>query len=141
MTKSKALSILSDAIQIYGDSSTPDVRKEADEALDFIAREKPEEHNGWSNYATWRVNLECLDGIQWSPDEMTFEDIASLKEYLKDTVETIVFGDEGGDTTSLAFGYAHAFIEDVNYHEIATHVAEAYPSLITGTNTQEGEKI
>ena len=22
------------------------------------------EHNGWTNYATWRVNLEIIDGIE-----------------------------------------------------------------------------
>ena len=23
-------------------------------------------YNGWSNYATWRVNLEIFDGGEWS---------------------------------------------------------------------------
>ena len=22
-------------------------------------------HNGWTNYATWRVNLEIIDGYDW----------------------------------------------------------------------------
>ena len=24
-----------------------------------------ERHNGWTNYATWRVNLEIIDGYDW----------------------------------------------------------------------------
>ena len=23
-----------------------------------------EKHNGWTNYATWRINLEIIDGIE-----------------------------------------------------------------------------
>ena len=98
------------------------------------------EYNGWSNYATWRVNLEIVDGIHWSPDETTFKSIYDLSVYIKDTVETAIDGD-GQDTTALVLGYAHAFIEDVNYMEIAQSVAEAYPELITGVNTQDGEPL
>ena len=24
-----------------------------------------EKHNGWTNYATWRINLEVIDGIEF----------------------------------------------------------------------------
>ena len=67
-------------------------------------------HNGWTNYATWRVNLEMFDGSeqenQWTAD--------SAKQF----VEDIIY-----DTTTegVARDYALAFISDVNWHEIAQH--------------------
>ena len=41
------------------------------------------EYNGWTNYATWKVNLEILGDIQ-------FEDKTSA-DNLKEIVEDVVF--------------------------------------------------
>ena len=41
------------------------------------------DYNGWTNYATWRVNLEILGDIQ-------FEDKTSADD-LKEIVEDVVF--------------------------------------------------
>lgn len=99
-----------------------------------------ETHNGWTNYATWRVNLEIVDGTTWNSDDTTFEDIHSLKEYIKDFVETCVL-EQGDSKQSLLLDYATAFLSDVNYYEIAQSVAESNPSLITGKDTQDGELL
>jgi hypothetical protein len=68
-------------------------------------------YNGWTNYATWRVNLEVFDGSEqyWSAD--------SAKEF----VEEIIYS-----TTSegVARDYALAFLADVNWYEIAEHYQE-----------------
>ena len=69
-------------------------------------------HNGWTNYATWRVNLEILSDIE-------FEEQVSA-DYLKDLTEECVF--EGVATQRIAEDYAHAFLSDVNYYEIANHI-------------------
>jgi hypothetical protein len=65
-------------------------------------------YNGWTNYATWRVNLEMFDGSDqfWSAD--------SAREY----VEEIII-----DSTpeGVARDYALAFLSDVNWVEIAEH--------------------
>ena len=67
-------------------------------------------HNGWTNYATWRVNLELVSDIQF--DEFT------TAEEVADIVESILF-----DNKMLSSGYvesyARAFLDQVNYHEIA----------------------
>lgn len=102
--------------------------------------ETKDSYNGWSNYATWRINLEIVDGIQWSADEVTFEDVSSLREYIKDQVETCVL-EQGDARQSLVLDYAQAFLAEVNYHEIAEKVAEDHPSLITGKDTQDGEVL
>lgn len=110
---------------------------------ELIARinelESKVEHNGWSNYATWRVNLELIDGLNPDPSENTFKDIGSLSIYIKDNVETILDNADCEDDTIRS--YANAFIAEVNYYEIAEHVAECYPSIMTGEDTVNGEKI
>ena len=81
-------------------------------------------YNGWTNYATWRVNLEIFDGQDWvdvhSGDlNDTYSVSNSLKEYVEQHIE---------DTTEdgLARSYALAFINDVNWYEIAEHLTEDY---------------
>ena len=70
-------------------------------------------YNGWSNYATWRIKLEIFDGYETAGQRVD-------KEYLKDIAEEIVLGDV--NEQSLAHSYAHAFMSDVNWHEIAEHI-------------------
>jgi len=72
-----------------------------------------ERHNGWTNYATWRVNLEIIDGIDWYECEHVDAD------YVKELVEDIVFSQH---EESLMSDYANAFLSEVNYHEIAEHI-------------------
>jgi hypothetical protein len=72
-----------------------------------------ERHNGWTNYATWRVNLEIIDGIDWRECEHVDAD------YIKSLVEDIVFSQH---EESLMSDYANAFLSEVNYHEIAEHI-------------------
>jgi len=67
-----------------------------------------EKCNGWTNYATWRVNLEILS-------DMEFDEQVSA-DYLKDLVEELVFIDV---KNCLAADYARAFIAQVNFYEIA----------------------
>jgi len=74
-------------------------------------------HNGWTNYATWRVNLEIIDGYDWYECEHIDAD------YVKELVEDAVFGD-GPELKKdlLKDSYAHAFLSEVNYYEIAEHI-------------------
>ena len=71
-------------------------------------------YNGWTNYATWRVNLEVFDGsdMQWCA--------TSAREHVEELVE---------DTTSpgLARDYALAFLSGVNWNEIADYYQSDYP--------------
>ena len=74
-----------------------------------------ETHNGWTNYATWRVNLEIFDGLSSDIDgeKVTAE---SCKEYAEDVLS------ENGE--GLALDYARAFIAGVNWQEIAEALNE-----------------
>ena len=72
------------------------------------------QYNGWSNYATWRINLEIIGDIQ-------FEEHVSA-DYLQEMVYYCVFDNKHVD--GLAKDYALAFLRDVNYYEIAEHINE-----------------
>ena len=79
-------------------------------------------HNGWTNYATWRVNLEIIDGHDWYEHEHVDAD------YVKELVENAVFGsllkssDGESHGNGLVESYANAFLSEVNYHEIAENL-------------------
>lgn len=70
-------------------------------------------YNGWTNYATWRINLEIIEDIEFE----THQTADSLKEI----VDSVVL-DQLPKHVGLAYDYAAAFIDQVNFHEIAEHV-------------------
>ena len=87
-------------------------------------------YNGWTNYATWRVNLEIFDGFD--PRD-AFEDIndpngwqEDLADNLKEYADLII---DNGSSSGLALDYARAFLSDVNWHEIAQHLIADYAEV------------
>lgn len=80
-------------------------------------------YNGWTNYATWRVNLEILGDIQWVEEEIEI----LHEEMLQDYVENAVFENNGiSGHLGLIEDYARAFLNNVNYREILEHILEDY---------------
>lgn len=98
-----------------------------------------EKYNGWTNYATWRVNLEIFDGMtlddfgiecafptdesrsygrQYDGEEMV--DPSDLADTLKDYVQEHI--EETSD--GIAKDYALAFVSDVNWYELAEHMID-----------------
>ena len=84
-----------------------------------------EKYNGWSNYPTWRVNLEHFDGVEFVRDDVWGDSVSDFADQLQGDVETRI--DESatgephkdGPRDTLAHQYAHAFISNVNWYEIA----------------------
>ena len=74
------------------------------------------ECNGWSNYATWRVNLEIFSDMEVTD---YFDELPTI-EMLEDYIENIVFDHSGN--MGLMEDYARAFIDQANFHEIANHI-------------------
>lgn len=75
-------------------------------------------YNGWTNYATWRIALE------WFGGNNPFEHIddashlaIKLQNYVSESLENMV-----GERNNLALDYAMAFVDDVNWYEIAEHL-------------------
>jgi hypothetical protein len=83
-------------------------------------------HNGWTNYATWRVNLEMFDGFDISDfadanDEIELSELAdNLKEYADEIMC------QGCGYSGLVLDYARAFLSEVNWAEIAEHLIADY---------------
>ena len=77
------------------------------------------DYNGWTNYATWRINLEMLDGFE-ADSNMPVDDMA---DYLQEYCISLI---EESTPDGLAKDYAFAFLGDVNWYEIAEHIVEDY---------------
>lgn len=85
-------------------------------------------YSGWTNYATWRVNLEIFDGLdpsdmEWRDQEWHKLDTYELSQALKDYANEIL---EIDAKEGLALDYARAFISDVNWYSIAEHMRDEY---------------
>ena len=81
-------------------------------------------YNGWSNYATWRINLEIFS--DQSPEDVTGNmtvEVSDLADALKEQAEELI---EAGSSEGLARDYALAFLSDVAWREIAQGMADAY---------------
>jgi hypothetical protein len=73
-----------------------------------------EKYNGWTNYATWRVALEIFDESPDAWEEITADDCKYYAEMIVDN----------GSSEGFALDYALAFLQDVNWQEIADHLNE-----------------
>ena len=103
-----------------------------------------ETYNGWTNYATWRVNLEiCNDDLDGIAQDVSagyrdrFADTTELADYLKDTAEEVLNMD-GTSEESLAYSYAMSFISGVNWYEIASHWTD---ELIEQEEEEDTEEV
>jgi len=79
-------------------------------------------YNGWTNYATWRVNLEMFDNAElgdfWGYHDEEGVDAYELGQVLKEYAEERL----NEEATGLAIDYALAFISDVHWTEIAQSI-------------------
>jgi hypothetical protein len=73
------------------------------------------DYNGWTNYETWRVNLEIFDGM----DIGKWSDKYELSKWMQEHAENLIT--DYKTETSLAQDYALAFLSAVNWYEIAQH--------------------
>lgn len=85
-------------------------------------------YNGWSNYETWRVNLELFDGMALEDyrldftnrDEAVEELTTILDEYAHETVDV--------EAKGWARDIAYSFLSNVDFREIAEHMVDDYIS-------------
>ncbi len=77
-------------------------------------------YNGWTNYATWRVNLEAIDGIDLRDHFDELPDAYDAGQWAKGVVESLVYE----SSASLTRDWALAFISDVDWYSIGRHLIE-----------------
>lgn len=91
-------------------------------------------YNGWTNYATWRVNLEAIDGINFVKEDITSNEekllIEDVADFLRDNVVGGIIEDGDNVQDTRLIGWIEAFIADVNWREIAESVVAKYPALL-----------
>jgi len=82
-------------------------------------------YNGWTNYETWRVNLEMFDGFDprdyWSGSDRW--EAYDLGDFLKGYAEELI---ESSSTEGLARDYALAFLSDVDWRQIASRMLDNF---------------
>ena len=83
-----------------------------------------EKYNGWTNYATWRVNLELLDGMSAEEFGITRENADDAHEIVKEYVEQLT--DEYPD--GFVKDYCMSFLGDVDWRDIARHYVDELPA-------------
>ena len=87
-------------------------------------------HNGWTNYATWRVNLELFDGLDprdYWPQEVkgdsAYDLAVQLEEYALNYVDDTDAEPAG---RAIVAGWVRSWLADVNWQDIAGHMMDAY---------------
>ena len=82
------------------------------------------EYNGWTNYETWRVNLEF--GFADNPELFKEYSKEDLQEYVEETLTEDVSLNTANEEykTSITLSYALAFTDAVNWYEITRHLKE-----------------
>ncbi len=78
-------------------------------------------YNGWTNYETWRVNLEMFDGMDIEETFRRKPQMIDLMEWAKEFANEML---EIDAKPGLALDYARSFISNVNWHEIAEHLLD-----------------
>ena len=76
-----------------------------------------EKYNGWTNYETWRVNLELFDGFDG--EELKGMSRYDASQYLKEMAEESI---EQSVSKGLARDFAMAFLQAVDWYSIADHL-------------------
>jgi len=91
-------------------------------------------YNGWTNYATWRVNLETFDGLNLRDHFDGLPEVCDVARWARDYAEEVIdsamrepVGIRSRMLTSsdITNGWARAFLDDVNWYEIAEHLVDA----------------
>lgn len=88
-------------------------------------------YNGWSNYETWRINLEMVDGM--SLEDFGFDGTETvhakhLGEMIREYCEDIIVQQVDGLSHRLGVDIVLSFLDRVDWTEIATHLIDDYIS-------------
>jgi hypothetical protein len=88
-------------------------------------------YNGWTNYETWRTNLELIDGYDVSdfmndnryvfPDDRD-QAVADLSRHFSDFAHEVISEQASG----WAYDLAVNFLARVDWDEIAEHYVDDY---------------
>ena len=94
-----------------------------------------ERYNGWTNYETWRIQLEVIDGMTledfgFDLHEVDTDDVANVESLADNVIEMVheVVTQSascewhGNEPSGLAYDLALSFLDRVDWMEIAEHL-------------------
>ena len=87
-------------------------------------------YNGWTNFQTWKINLEVLDDYtSYIIDSERIKETLEKETYifseeLEDYVLDIIRFEECEKEYQLISNYSYLFIKEVNFYEIAKHIKD-----------------
>ena len=73
-------------------------------------------YNGWTNYATWKINLEAVDHDYYR--DFGYEDSHNLAEFIEAEVTEYLLEDANNAQASIIT----SFLSDVDWWEIADSI-------------------
>jgi hypothetical protein len=84
------------------------------------------EYNGWTNYETWRINLEVIDGMTledfgFDLHDVDTDDVADV-ERLAHAIESHVVDSVMVGGNELALNLLEHFLIQVDWVELAEHI-------------------
>lgn len=82
-------------------------------------------YNGWTNYATWLINLEMELTDHGAESYMLTEGITpyDLGLQIRESVESY-FDEDLASVSRLSRSIVQSFLQEVNWQEIAAHILE-----------------
>jgi hypothetical protein len=84
-------------------------------------------YNGWTNWETWKVNLELLDGLDASDlniEHYTQDEYYEAGQIISDYVGEILSPEYTGD--GFVGNIVHDFMHSVDWTEIAKHFIDQW---------------
>lgn len=82
--------------------------------------------NGWTNHATWLVNL-WLGEYNYDPSELSGLSRYDAVQALKDTVDNMVTDYGSNEPKGFVSDLINSALADVNWYEVADHFLEDLP--------------
>ena len=80
-------------------------------------------YNGWTNWETWKVNLEILDGMDASDlniEHYTADEFYEAGQIIRVFVDEIISMEY--NTDGFVSGIVHDFLHSVDWTDIARHI-------------------
>ena len=89
----------------------------------FAGHSLGEKYNGWTNYWTWKYNLEILDAQFWAEqiEQGYYSNVYDLSKELKESADEVL---EGAGLPDWAENWILSAFSDVNWYELAESLAE-----------------
>jgi hypothetical protein len=97
---------------------------EGDSSLSLTGEMRMSNYNGWTNWETWKVNLELLDGLDASDlniEHYTQDEYYEAGQIIEEYVGELIDLEYNGGNKSGGFisGVIRGFMSDVNWSELA----------------------